>query len=419
MNAQKEVYADQQKTNGQKDLHVTIQVTAKELGKSKVITVEYPNGTNRIFDVEIPANKLNGSIIRMKGQGNTSEGDLILHLAIEKSEEPVITEEDWQESAGDVHNFQNESSTEKGMDDFRDEQPSGRSMYDFDDGPTVGETMYGFNDGQTAGNSWGGGFETIGAYGRNTSAGTQNVYEEEEVSETIGIKNPRGKRMEPKVLNDLHVTVQITEKDLGSNKKVSVDYPDGRKKSFNVEIPENKLNGSIIRLKGEGNTSKGDLILHLEIQKKQVYMAEGAKDAGKKYQNHQSQTEKLDEEKEWKLAMVEEMTWTSVDKVKAGIVTAGVAGLALVMLPVLGVMAIPMWVILFAMWYFMAIKGREPEMVKGWINRSKQKIDFDEYIAKDTAFAKRLYYDKCPKKAFLKYIKKLNPEAAEEIKASK
>ena len=298
-------------------------------------------------------------------------------------------------------------------------QPSGRSKYDFDDGPTVGETMYGFSDGQTAGNSWGGGFETIGAYGRNTSAGTQNTYEEEEVSETIGIKNPRGKRMEPKVLDDLHVTVQITEKDLGSNKKVSVDYPDGRKKSFDVEIPENKLNGSIIRLKGEGNTSKGDLILHLEIQKKQVYVAEGAKDAGKKYQNHQSQTEKLDEEKEWKLAMVEEMAWTSVDKVKAGIVTAGVAGLALVMLPVLGVMAIPMWVILFAMWYFLAIKGREPEMVKGWINRSKQKIDFDEYIAKDTAFAKRLYYDKCPKKAFLKYIKKLNPEAAEEIKASK
>ena len=390
-NVQKKAYANQ---SGEKDLHVTIQVATKELGKSKVITIEYPNGVNRMFEVEIPANKLNGSIIRLKGQGNTSEGDLILHLAIGKNEEPVFVEEDWQESNETV----------------------GKNRSEFHTGQTVGESMYGFNNGQTAGNSWGGGFETIGAYGKKTPMGSGNAYEEQEVSETIGIKNPHGKQMKSKDLDDLHVTIQITESELGSNKKVTVDYPDGRKKSFNIEIPANKLNGSIIRLKGEGNTSKGDLIFHLAIQKKQVYVAEGVKETGKKYPN---QTEKLDEEKEWKLAMVEEMAWTSGDKAKAGIVTVGVGGLALAMIPALGAMAVPMWGILFVLWYFLAIKGREPEIVNGWIIRSKKKIDFDNCIANDTVFAKRLYYDKCPKKTFLKYIKKLNPEAAEEIKASK
>ena len=85
---------DLREANEQKDLHVTIQVKAKELGKSKIITIEYPNGTNRMFEVEIPANEVNGKTICLRGQGYTSEGDLILHLAIEKSDDLVFTEED-------------------------------------------------------------------------------------------------------------------------------------------------------------------------------------------------------------------------------------------------------------------------------------------------------------------------------------
>ena len=85
---------DLREANEQKDLHVTIQVKAKELGKSKIITIEYPNGMNRMFEVEIPANEVNGKTICFRGQGYTSEGDLILHLAIEKSDDLVFSEED-------------------------------------------------------------------------------------------------------------------------------------------------------------------------------------------------------------------------------------------------------------------------------------------------------------------------------------
>ena len=81
-------------------------------------------------------------------------------MAIGKNEEPVFVEEDWLESNETV----------------------GKNRSEFHTGQTVGESMYRFNNGQTAGNSWGGGFETIGAYGKKTPMGSGNAYEEQEVS---------------------------------------------------------------------------------------------------------------------------------------------------------------------------------------------------------------------------------------------
>ena len=55
-----------------------------------------------------------------------------------------------------------------------------------------------------------------------------------------------------------------------------------------------------------------------------------------------------------------------------------------------------------------------------WIKENRKKIkDFDNQIEKNPEFAKRLYYEKCPKKSLLEYIEKRNPDVAKEIKDSK
>ena len=55
-----------------------------------------------------------------------------------------------------------------------------------------------------------------------------------------------------------------------------------------------------------------------------------------------------------------------------------------------------------------------------WIKENQKQIkDFDFQIKVNPEFAKRLYYEKCPKKRLLKYIEERNPDVAKEIKASK
>ena len=134
-----------------------------------------------------------------------------------------------------------------------------------DNGEITEETRGGWNGGETADNSWGGG-ETIGKPGEKKKK--ENVYEEIE-TETIGVRNSGGKQQEEKKTendNDLHMNVRISQIEVGQKTTVHVNYPDGRKKSFEIKVPENVSNGTIIRLKGQGKTSAGNLLLHIAIK---------------------------------------------------------------------------------------------------------------------------------------------------------
>lgn len=139
----------------------------------------------------------------------------------------------------------------------------GKNMQENDE--IVEETRGGLNGGQIAGNSWGGG-ETIGKLEEKKKK--ENVYEEIE-KETIGVRNSGGKYQEEKKTandNDLHMNVRISQIEVGQKTTVHVNYPDGRKKAFEIKVPENISNGTIIRLEGQGKTSEGDLLLHIAIK---------------------------------------------------------------------------------------------------------------------------------------------------------
>ena len=152
-------------------------------------------------------------------------------------------------------------------------------------GETAGETEGGFSGGQTEGNSWGGG-GTIGKLKGNTekkqkevqeepkTIGVKKAYQEQKDEKSpsqsrIGVRNSGGKYQEEKKTandNDLHMNVRISQIEVGQKTTVHVNYPDGRKKAFEVKVPENISNGTIIRLKGQGKTSEGDLLLHIAIK---------------------------------------------------------------------------------------------------------------------------------------------------------
>lgn len=74
---------------------------------------------------------------------------------------------------------------------------------------------------------------------------------------------------------NIHKTLSIMENELGNNKIVSVQYPDGSEKSFHVKIPENMHTGQSIRLKGQGistaNMPSGDLYLDIVVTKNPGY----------------------------------------------------------------------------------------------------------------------------------------------------
>lgn len=143
-----------------------------------------------------------------------------------------------------------------------DRYASAKEMYD---ALEAEETRGGLNGGVTVGNSWGGGV-TIGKPEEKKKK--ENTYEEIE-TETIGVRNYGGKQQEEKKTendNDLHMNVRISQIEVGQKTTVHVNYPDGRKKSFEIKVPENVSNGTIIRLKGQGKTSAGNLLLHIAIK---------------------------------------------------------------------------------------------------------------------------------------------------------
>ena len=170
---------------------------------------------------------------------------------------------------------------------YQAETSSGDEWMESDE--TAGETEGGFSGGQTAGNSWGGGGtigRTIGKLKGNTkkkqkevqeepkTIGVKKAYQEQKDEKSpsqsrSGVRNSGGKYQEEKKTandNDLHMNVRISQIEVGQKTTVHVNYPDGRKKAFEVKVPENISNGTIIRLKGQGKTSEGDLLLHIAIK---------------------------------------------------------------------------------------------------------------------------------------------------------
>ena len=179
------------------------------------------------------------------------------------------------------------SYTKNTVSGYQAETSSGDEWMESDE--TAGETEGGFSGGQTAGNSWGGGGtigRTIGKLKGNTkkkqkevqeepkTIGVKKAYQEQKDEKSpsqsrIGVRNSGGKYQEEKKTandNDLHMNVRISQIEVGQKTTVHVNYPDGRKKAFEVKVPENISNGTIIRLKGQGKTSEGDLLLHIAIK---------------------------------------------------------------------------------------------------------------------------------------------------------
>lgn len=177
-----------------------------------------------------------------------------MYDALEAEEEPEVAEEE-----PEVPKNESEKSHTQNT------QKNNHIASFSDNGEITEETRGGWNGGETADNSWGGG-ETIGKPEEKKKK--ENVYEEIE-TETIGVRNSGGKQQEEKKTendNDLHMNVRISQIEVGQKTTVHVNYPDGRKKSFEIKVPENVSNGTIIRLKGQGKTSAGNLLLHIAIK---------------------------------------------------------------------------------------------------------------------------------------------------------
>ena len=109
-----------------------------------------------------------------------------------------------------------------------DRYASAQEMYDDLDtlrsGETTGETAkkvkpedVSFDDGKTGGNSWGDGTGTIGAPGGKKEKNKKvNGYQEETVTETVGVKNPKPKAERHRTRSGAYYTVkedEITEEE--------------------------------------------------------------------------------------------------------------------------------------------------------------------------------------------------------------
>lgn len=135
------------------------------------------------------------------------------------------------------------------------------------------ETSDGLDGGQTGGNSWSDG-ETIGKPKGNSWDGGETIGKPEEKKKKEHVYEEKKTAND----NDLHMNVRISQIEVGKKTTVHVNYPDGRKKAFEIKVPENVSNRTIIRLKGYGKTSDGDLFLHMAIKPGAEKVTDSGKD---------------------------------------------------------------------------------------------------------------------------------------------
>lgn len=193
---------------------------------------------------------------------------------------------------------------------------------------------------ETRGNSWGEATGTIGAPGGKKEKNKKgNGYQEEPVTETVGVKN-----LKPKA--ERHRTTA----------------------------------GAVYIAKGDNHNSKGNKPEDVDCLLSKI------------------EVEKL-----------------TAKNVTILIILAAVAGGIGIATLSIGIGVIGCGLAVY--WLFFRIGSGDFDE---WMEENKNKIeDIDEYIKTNPEFVKRLYYEKCPNKYLLEYVKKLNPDVVKEIKDSK
>lgn len=88
---------------------------------------------------------------------------------------------------------------------------------------------------------------------------------------------------------NLHKTLSVVESEMGRNKTVHVQYPDGQEKAFEVKIPVNIKSGQSIRLKGQGiaeaGTLAGDLYLDIVVTENHTKASDDGRDESDSWGN--------------------------------------------------------------------------------------------------------------------------------------
>ena len=189
-------------------------------------------------------------------------------------------------------------------------------------------------------NSWGEATGTIGAPGGKKEKNKKgNGYQEELVTETVGVKNPKPKAERHRTRSGAYYTVKEDNRNSKDDTPEDVDW----------------------------------LLSKIEVEK---------------------------------------LTAKNVTLLIILVIVAGGIGIATLSIGI-GVIGCGLAVY----WLFFRIGSGDFD---DWMEENKKKIKgIDEYIKTNPEFVKRLYYEKCPNRYLLEYVKKLNPDVVKEIKDSK
>ncbi|MBS6194534.1 MAG: protein kinase [Clostridiales bacterium] len=283
------------------DIHKTLSITENEIGTTKTVCVQYPNGQEKAFDVNVPTGITNGQSIRLRGQGMTTAGgragDLYLKVVV----------------SGNNENTWNYAQKEK----------------------------------NSWGDSWGESFGSIG--------------------------NPGGRAQKAQ----------------------------GQKKA------------KVYHAEDFGNHVEGDIFG--ELFGKDSSSTVGIKNAARK----KNEAKKPNENG---ISLDQILAEISVEKTTAGNITMEIFIEILFCGGGVFLFAVGAWLIgiILIVFGIVGLTGFGTIDFTEWMKKNKEKVkNIDDLIKNNPEFAKRLYYQKCPKKHLLEYMEKLNPAVVNEIKASK
>lgn len=270
---------------------------------------------------------------------------------------------------------------------------------------------------------------------------------------------------------DIHQTLSIDENEIGTNKTIRVQYPDGGERSYEVNIPAGVRDGQSLRLKGLGaggtGEQAGDLYLDVvvsgkneetwnsaqtegnswgesfgtigsprpKVQKAGPKKAEdfsestiGIKNAAKK-KNEAKQQKNTSESANHTDAILKKISSYGRSKFKStGDLISSIALAVLLCVPIIGAgcVIISFGSVGFVMGPIIVYLGLRygyylfHESFNSWIKENKKNVpNIDDLIKNNSEFARRLYYQKCPNKHLLDYMQTLNPVVVNEIRASK
>jgi serine/threonine protein kinase len=269
---------------------------------------------------------------------------------------------------------------------------------------------------------------------------------------------------------DLHKNIFVSEDEIGRSKRVSVQYADGREKSFEVNVPGDIKSGQSIRLRGQGTTAvgeqAGDLFLDVTVtdyHESTTYHGQDETNSwgesfatignpGGKPHNDKAQAESFTAETVGKQDFVqkkkpekkqeEKQKKKQEEKVSSGSETYNalkviteynpftyikrlcfVAGVFMCASGFMNSSSMQDYLIGGIITISISLLSAFLDFPSGfgrWMRRTKKQVqNIDDLIRTNTEFAIRLYCERCPNRHMLKYIEKLNPAAAGRLKASR